>query len=146
MTCAFSCTQMILRFTSVSSLLTGKTKRLLYARCNIVWSRFVTGWRGIILRGMISSFQPWNHSHQAGRLHATSLLHVPSVGNIGVVFDSGMSMGQQVTRVCQTAYWQLHTISTMHSSITLDAALKLVLALVVSWRFAQDGVTTLARS
>ena len=46
--CTFSCTQMILRSTSVSSLLTGKTKRLLYIRWNIIWSRFVTGWRGMI--------------------------------------------------------------------------------------------------
>ena len=50
MTCAFSCTQMILRSTSVSSLLTGKSKWLLYIRWNIVWPRFVTPWRGIILR------------------------------------------------------------------------------------------------
>ena len=80
-------------------------------------------------------------------------------------------MEQQVTHVCQAAYWHLHTISTIHSFITLDAAVKLVLALVVSRldfanalllelpdclisrpqmcrmllrrrRFAQDGVTT----
>ena len=98
-----------------------------------------------------------------------------SARNIGVVFDSGMSMEQQVTHVCQVAYWHLHTISTIHSSITLDAAVKLVLTLAVSrldfanalllelpdclisrlqkvrmllrgWRCAQDGMTTLARS
>ena len=56
----------------------------------------------------------------------------PSARNIGVVLDSGMSMEQQVTHVCQVAYWHLHTISTIRSSITLDAAVTLVLALVVS--------------
>ena len=41
-------------------------------------------------------------------------------------------MEQQVNHVCQVAYWHLHTISTIRSFITLDAAVKLVLALVVS--------------
>ena len=50
MTCAFSCMQMILGSTSVSSLLTGNNRQLLYIRWNIVWPRFVTGWRGIIFR------------------------------------------------------------------------------------------------
>ena len=43
----------------------------------------------------------------------------PTARNIGVVFDSGMSMEQQVTHVCQIAYWHLQTISTIRSSITL---------------------------
>ena len=37
-----------------------------------------------------------------------------------------------MTHVCQVAYCHLHTISTIRFSITLDAAVKLVLALVVS--------------
>ena len=40
------------------------------------------------------------------------------------MFDSG---GQQLTQVCQIAYWRLHTIC---SSIILDAAVKFILALV----------------
>ena len=47
--------------------------------------------------------------------------------------NTGISIEQQVTRVCQVVYWSLHTISSIHSSITLDAAVKLVLDLVV-WR------------
>ena len=41
-------------------------------------------------------------------------------------------MEQLVTHVCQVAYRHLHTISTIRSSITQDAAVKLVLALVIS--------------
>ena len=43
------------------------------------------------------------------------------------MFDSGMSMKQQLTQLWQIAYWHLDTIC---SSITLDAAVKFVLGLV----------------
>ena len=56
----------------------------------------------------------------------------PSARNIGVVFDSEMSMVQQVNQVCRAAYWHLHTISTIRSCLTCDAAARLVLTLVVS--------------
>ena len=106
---------------------------------------------------------------------ALALTPSPSARNIGAVFDSRMSIEQQVIHVCQVAYWHLHTISTIRSTITLEATVKLVLAFVVSrldfanapllelpdclisplqkvqmllrgWRFALDGVTTLVRS
>ena len=49
-----------------------------------------------------------------------------------MVFDQEMIMVQQVTQVCRTTYWHLHSISTIRSTITQEAAVKLAVSLVLS--------------
>jgi hypothetical protein len=56
----------------------------------------------------------------------------PYARNIGVIFDSEMSMVEQVRQVCRTAYWHLHNIGSVRSCLSEDAAARLVLSLVVS--------------
>ena len=73
-----------------------------------------------------------NHGITVIKLGECDVTPSPSARNIRLVFDSGMLMKQQMTHVCQVAYWHLHMISTIRFSITQDAAVKLVLALVVS--------------
>ena len=55
-----------------------------------------------------------------------------SVRNIGVLFDSVMSMGDQVTAICQSTHYHLRNIGRIRKSITYDACEKLVHALVTS--------------
>ena len=81
-------------------------------------------------RHATSSFQPWNHSHQAGTVRPYSFTQcqkdrrgVRQRDVVGAASDPCLS---------SSLYWHLHTISTIRSSITQDAAVKLVLALVVS--------------
>ena len=45
-----------------------------------------------------------NHGITVIKLGDCDVTPSPSARNIGVVFDSGMSMEQQVTHVCQVAY------------------------------------------
>ena len=56
----------------------------------------------------------------------------PYVRDIGVWFDSAMSMAKNVSRVCQMAYCQLRSIARIRSSITTAACRTIVHALVMS--------------
>ena len=136
MTCAFSCTQMILRFTSVSSLLTGAVHKVEHCLAEIRdWMErnylkmnddktVVSG------RHPTSSFQPWNHSHQAGRVRRYSFTQCQK--HRRGVRQRDVDEAASDPCLSSSLYWHLHTISTIRSSITQDAAVKLVLALVVS--------------
>ena len=42
-----------------------------------------------------------------------------SARNLGVMFDSGLTMKQQVDRVCQTAYFETRRIGSIVSSLLL---------------------------
>ena len=56
----------------------------------------------------------------------------PYVRDIGVWFDSTMSMAKNVSRVCQMAYCQLRSIAIIRRSITTAACRTIVHALVMS--------------
>ena len=56
----------------------------------------------------------------------------PYVRDIGVWFDSAMSMAKNVSCVCQMAYCQLRSIARIRSSITTAACRTIVHALVMS--------------
>ena len=57
----------------------------------------------------------------------------PYVRDIGVWFDSTMSMAKNVSRVCQMAYCQLRSIARIRCTITTAACRTIVHALVMSW-------------
>ena len=73
-----------------------------------------------------------NHGVAVIRLGDANITPSPWAKNIGVVFDDVMSMEQHVTQVCKVAYWYLHNIATVRNTITLEAAAKLVVSLVLS--------------
>ena len=56
----------------------------------------------------------------------------PYVRDIGVWFDSTMSMAKNVSRVCQMAYCQLRSIARIRRSITTASCRTIVHALVMS--------------
>ena len=56
----------------------------------------------------------------------------PYVRDIGVWFDSAISMAKNVSRVCQMAYCQLRSIAKIRGSITTAACRTIVHALVMS--------------
>ena len=55
-----------------------------------------------------------------------------SVRNLGVNFDDKLSMKQQVSKICQSAYLELHRISSIRLVLTVDATKTLVTSLVLS--------------
>lgn len=55
-----------------------------------------------------------------------------SVKNLGVLFDKGMTMVDQVTSVCKSVNYQLQNIGRIRKYLTLDATEKLVHALITS--------------
>ncbi|WP_419607217.1 reverse transcriptase domain-containing protein, partial [Thiolapillus sp.] len=55
-----------------------------------------------------------------------------SVRNLGVIFDDKLSMKQQVSKICQSAYLELRRISSIRHVLTVDATKTLVTSLVLS--------------
>ena len=53
-----------------------------------------------------------------------------TVRDIGVVLDSGLDMSAQVSRMCQSAYFQLHNIAKIRHCLTVNACKTIVHALV----------------
>ncbi len=52
--------------------------------------------------------------------------------NLGVVFDSGMTMQPHINSVCQSCYYHLHNISRIRKCLTYEACETLVHALITS--------------
>ena len=55
-----------------------------------------------------------------------------TVRDIGVFLDSGMDTSAQVSRMCQSAYFQLHNIAKIRHCLTVNACKTIVHALVTS--------------
>ena len=55
-----------------------------------------------------------------------------SARNLGVVFDSGLTMKQQVDGICQTAYSEIRRIGSLRQFLTTEATKILVTSLVLS--------------
>ena len=55
-----------------------------------------------------------------------------SVRNLGVIFDDKLSMKQQDSKICQSAYLELCRISLIRYVLTVDATKTLVTSLVLS--------------
>ena len=55
-----------------------------------------------------------------------------SARNLGVMFDSGLTMKQQVDRICQTAYFEIRRMGSIRQCLTTEAAKILVTSLVLS--------------
>ena len=52
--------------------------------------------------------------------------------NLGVICDDKLSMKQKVSKICQSAYLELHRISSIRHVLTVDATKTLVMSLVLS--------------
>ena len=55
-----------------------------------------------------------------------------SARNSGVMFDANMSMATQITIMCRSAWYQLRNIREVRHSLTTEATIRLVCALVFS--------------
>ena len=55
-----------------------------------------------------------------------------SAKNLGVIFDDSLSMSEQVTKVCQSAFFEIRKISTIRKYLTNEATKTLVTSLVIS--------------
>ena len=55
-----------------------------------------------------------------------------SARNIGVMFDANISMTTQITTMCRSAWYQLRKIREVRHSLTTEATIRLVCALVFS--------------
>ena len=55
-----------------------------------------------------------------------------SVRNLGVIFEHKLSMKQQFSKMCQSAYLELRRISSVRHVLTVDATKTLVTSLVLS--------------
>ena len=55
-----------------------------------------------------------------------------SARNLGVVLGSNLSMKKHVIKICQTAYFELKRISSIHRFLTEDAAKILVTSYILS--------------
>ena len=55
-----------------------------------------------------------------------------SACNLVVMFDSGLTMKQQVDRICQTAYFEIRRIGPIRQFLTTEATKILVTSLVLS--------------
>ena len=48
-----------------------------------------------------------------------------SARNLGVMFDSGLTMKQQAERICQTAYFEIRRIGSVRQFLTTEAIKKI---------------------
>ena len=55
-----------------------------------------------------------------------------SARNLGVMFDSGLTVKQQVDRICQTTYFEIRRIGSIHQFLTTEATKILATSLVLS--------------
>ena len=62
----------------------------------------------------------------------TTRIPSSSVRNLGVVFDSSLSMTSHISTICRTAYMHLHNISHIRRYLTTDTTKALVRAFVTS--------------
>ena len=62
----------------------------------------------------------------------TIVIPASSVRNIGVMFDNMMSMKNQVTSLCKAAHFHLRNIGRIKKSITYEACVTLIHALITS--------------
>ena len=54
------------------------------------------------------------------------------VRNLGFILDSNLTMKQHVIKICQTAYYELKCISSIHRYLTEDAAKQMLTSCVLS--------------
>ena len=55
------------------------------------------------------------------------------VNNLGVYLDSELTLGRQVSKLCQVCYFHLHRLRTVHRSLSKECLRTLVHAFVTSW-------------
>ena len=71
--------------------------------------------------------------HSLTNVIGDSILQPTAVArNIGVMFDSELSMKSQVSKLCQVAYFHLHRICSIRDGLTQHATELLVHSLVIS--------------
>ena len=74
-------------------------------------------------------FPPWFDYSWLSRTTSPSLI-LP--GTLNSIFDSKLSTKKQVIKICQTAYFELKRISSVHSFLSEDAAKTLVTSYIIS--------------
>ena len=56
----------------------------------------------------------------------------PSARNLGVIFDSGLTMKKHITEVCKTSFYELRNIACIRRFLTMHAAKTVIQALVTT--------------
>ncbi len=56
----------------------------------------------------------------------------PEVRNLQAIFDAGLTMKPHVKSVCKLAYFELHNVNSVRSSLTQEAAATVIHAFVTS--------------
>jgi len=62
----------------------------------------------------------------------SSISFSPSAKSLGVIVDETLSMKEQVTKICQSAYWEIRKIASIRRFLTCEATKTLVVSLVIS--------------
>ena len=66
------------------------------------------------------------------QVETTSVVPSSAVRNIGVIFDSSLSMKQQISSICKVAHFHLRNIGCIRKFITQEACEKLIHAFITS--------------
>ena len=73
-----------------------------------------------------------NHNITVIKIGDCDITASPTGRNIGVIFDTEMSMVSHVKHVCCSLYYHLRNIASIRSCLTQKAAVHLVYSLVIS--------------
>ena len=73
-----------------------------------------------------------NHNITMIKIGDCDIMPNPTGRNIGVIFDTEMSMVSHVKHVCCISYYHLRNIASIRSCLTQKAAVRLVYSLVIS--------------
>ena len=68
------------------------------------------------------------------RLGQSDIPFCYSARNLGVMFDGGLTMKQQVDRICQTAYFEIRRIGSIRQFLTPEATKILHISCTVPFR------------
>ena len=66
------------------------------------------------------------------QIASSEIIASPSARNLGIVFDSALSMDAQIKNVCKATYFQIRNINEIRNVLDDDTAAKRVHALITS--------------
>ena len=66
------------------------------------------------------------------QIASSEIVASPSARNLGIVFDSALSMDAHIKNVCKATYFQIRNINEIRNVLDDDTAAKLVHALITS--------------
>ena len=74
----------------------------------------------------------FSHLSNVLRIGQSGIPLCHSARNLGIMFESGLTMKQQVDRICQTAHFEIRRFRSIHQFLTTEATKILVTSLVLS--------------